>query len=193
MAVSKRLRYEILRRDGFACRYCGAKANEGELHVDHVVPVALGGSDEPSNLVSACQPCNSGKSATSPTEEIVEGVTEDSVRWAKALEEAAEIEAAQRDKLNTFVAAFDEAWGQWRYDHGKGGPVDRPGNWKQSVEQWYAAGLDMDTIVRLIEVTMTKDRLSEKWRYFCGCCWRSLKTRQEIARSLIERDEAGEE
>ncbi|MGW6578921.1 HNH endonuclease [Streptomyces globisporus] len=64
MAVSKRLRYEILRRDKHACRYCGATAPDVPLRVDHVIPVALGGSDAPENLVAACEPCNSGKTST---------------------------------------------------------------------------------------------------------------------------------
>jgi len=61
--VGKRLRFEILKRDGFACRYCGASAVADVLHVDHVVPIAEGGSNEPHNLVTACAPCNGGKGA----------------------------------------------------------------------------------------------------------------------------------
>lgn len=64
MAVSKRLRFEILRRDNHTCRYCGASAPATPLRVDHVVPAALGGSDHPSNLVTSCEPCNSGKTST---------------------------------------------------------------------------------------------------------------------------------
>ncbi|MYR30536.1 MULTISPECIES: HNH endonuclease [unclassified Streptomyces] len=64
MAVSKRLRYEILRRDKHTCRYCGAHAPDVPLRVDHVLPVALGGSDHPSNLATSCDPCNNGKSST---------------------------------------------------------------------------------------------------------------------------------
>lgn len=64
MAVSKRLRYEILRRDSHTCRYCGASAPDAPLRVDHVTPVALGGTDHPSNLATSCEPCNSGKSST---------------------------------------------------------------------------------------------------------------------------------
>ncbi|MFF0777048.1 HNH endonuclease [Streptomyces sp. NPDC003720] len=64
MAVSKRLRYEILRRDNHTCRYCGASAPDVPLRIDHVTPVALGGTDHPSNLVTSCEPCNNGKSST---------------------------------------------------------------------------------------------------------------------------------
>ena len=41
MAVSKRLRYEILRRDNHTCRYCGESAPDVKLTIDHVVPVSL--------------------------------------------------------------------------------------------------------------------------------------------------------
>jgi hypothetical protein len=58
-------RYDVLARDGFACRYCGRKAPEVTLHVDHVVPRAKGGSDDPSNLVAACSACNQGKGVKS--------------------------------------------------------------------------------------------------------------------------------
>lgn len=63
-ALPSKRRFEVLRRDGFRCVYCGAKASESELHVDHVVPVIDGGSDEPSNLVTACIDCNLGKGRT---------------------------------------------------------------------------------------------------------------------------------
>lgn len=62
MAIGQRLRFEILKRDKFRCRYCGATATASQLHVDHVTPVSHGGSDVASNLVTACRACNSGKS-----------------------------------------------------------------------------------------------------------------------------------
>jgi hypothetical protein len=76
MAVSKRLRFEILRRDGFRCYYCGTRGNEtgSGLTVDHVTPTALGGTDLPENLVAACGDCNSGKGAASLDSEAVADV-----------------------------------------------------------------------------------------------------------------------
>ena len=61
--IGTRLRFEILKRDGFKCRYCGSPPRGKALHIDHVVPVALGGSNDPSNLVAACADCNLGKSS----------------------------------------------------------------------------------------------------------------------------------
>lgn len=62
MGISKRLRFEIFKRDRFTCQYCGRTAPEVTLHVDHVTPRARGGSDDPSNLRTSCSDCNIAKS-----------------------------------------------------------------------------------------------------------------------------------
>lgn len=59
--VSKKLRFDVLERDGFRCRYCGAEPNDGALHVDHIIPVAEDGATAIDNLIASCEPCNSGK------------------------------------------------------------------------------------------------------------------------------------
>ena len=64
--MNLRERFRIFARDGFACRYCGAKGPHVELEVDHVQPVSRGGTDHPLNLVTACRPCNRGKAAEEP-------------------------------------------------------------------------------------------------------------------------------
>jgi HNH endonuclease len=63
MSLTQRRRFAILERDDFHCRYCGRSAPRVVLNVDHIVPRSRGGSDDDSNLVSACATCNSGKSA----------------------------------------------------------------------------------------------------------------------------------
>ena len=55
-------RFAVLERDGFKCRYCGRGAKENVvLQVDHVVPRSAGGTDDLSNLLTACSECNGGK------------------------------------------------------------------------------------------------------------------------------------
>ena len=41
------------------CFYCGSEVSD--FHVDHVVPVALGGADDLRNFAPACAPCNLSK------------------------------------------------------------------------------------------------------------------------------------
>lgn len=61
-AISKKLRFEIFKRDSFSCRYCGRQAPAVILQVDHINPVAKGGDNNPLNLATSCFDCNSGKS-----------------------------------------------------------------------------------------------------------------------------------
>jgi 5-methylcytosine-specific restriction endonuclease McrA len=53
------LRLKIFARDGFCCTYCGGI--EGPFECDHVVPTSRGGSNDESNLTTACKPCNASK------------------------------------------------------------------------------------------------------------------------------------
>lgn len=61
MSIGNRLRFAILQRDNFTCRYCGRSAPDVVLEVDHVDPRVAGGSNDPANLVTACFQCNRGK------------------------------------------------------------------------------------------------------------------------------------
>ena len=66
VAMSVNLRFTILRRDEYTCQYCGRSAPEVELEIDHRIPVADGGTDDPDNLVAACVDCNAGKGRRTP-------------------------------------------------------------------------------------------------------------------------------
>lgn len=61
-STGTRLRFEVFKRDGFRCVYCGATPMQASLQADHVVPVAEGGETTAENLVTSCATCNAGKS-----------------------------------------------------------------------------------------------------------------------------------
>lgn len=64
-----RLRFEVLRRDGFRCRYCGARPIDGvRLTVDHIKPRSKGGTDDIENLLTACSSCNEAKADSELTD-----------------------------------------------------------------------------------------------------------------------------
>ncbi len=52
------VRWSVFQRDGYACSACGSQS---DLTVDHIHPVALGGTNDPSNLRTLCRSCNSRK------------------------------------------------------------------------------------------------------------------------------------
>lgn len=53
-------RQEIWERDNGTCRLCGKKI-DGDYHIDHIVPLALGGTHEPANCQLAHPACNQEK------------------------------------------------------------------------------------------------------------------------------------
>jgi len=62
-AISKKLRFEVFKRDSFTCQYCGKSAPEVVLEVDHINPVKNNGDNNILNLVTSCMDCNRGRGA----------------------------------------------------------------------------------------------------------------------------------
>lgn len=61
ITITKSTRFEVFKRDKFTCQYCGRKAPDVVLNVDHIEPVSKGGGNEIINLVTSCFDCNNGK------------------------------------------------------------------------------------------------------------------------------------
>jgi 5-methylcytosine-specific restriction endonuclease McrA len=55
----------IRKLQGGRCAYCRARLNGGG-HLDHIQPLARGGTNWPANLQLTCQPCNNRKHAKDP-------------------------------------------------------------------------------------------------------------------------------
>lgn len=62
------LRWSVILRDDYACRYCGKRLDDGTVTIDHILPVSRGGKHEATNLVAACRPCNYRKKTQTPDE-----------------------------------------------------------------------------------------------------------------------------
>ena len=60
-AWPKGLKRELMRRQDNTCVYCGYRRIASSLDIDHIIPVARGGSNDPSNLQVICRPCNQRK------------------------------------------------------------------------------------------------------------------------------------
>ena len=56
-----KLRFEILAKYNFTCQYCGRKAPEVILEIDHKYPKSKGGLSKIENYTVACKECNIGK------------------------------------------------------------------------------------------------------------------------------------
>lgn len=66
--ISKKMRFDVFKRDAFTCQYCGKMAPDVVLEVDHINPVKNKGTDSILNLVTSCFDCNRGKGSKELTE-----------------------------------------------------------------------------------------------------------------------------
>lgn len=179
MAVSKRTRYEVLKRDNFTCRYC--RSTEGHLRVDHVTPTALGGTDNPDNLVAACHDCNAGKSSTAPDAPTVEDVKQVDILWAGAIKRAARVMASQRRKEQAYLDAFHDSW--MATERGRYTEAD-----PDSVARLYVVGLPKSEMLYAIGVAIGRRGVDDRFAYFMGICWRRVTEMQETAKELLAAD-----
>ncbi len=61
-AVSDRIRYKVMRRDGFKCQICGQNwSQDNILEIDHIIPWSKHGETVDNNLRTLCSSCNRGK------------------------------------------------------------------------------------------------------------------------------------
>jgi len=56
-----KIRYAVMKRDGFKCTLCGSTASDAPLEIDHIVPLCKGGADTMENKRTLCNICNTGK------------------------------------------------------------------------------------------------------------------------------------
>jgi hypothetical protein len=76
------VRRRVYARDGYTCVYCGRRGRGILLTIDHVFPVALGGTNDVGNLVTACRPCNLTKGARLLNDTGLRRFTEERQAWA---------------------------------------------------------------------------------------------------------------
>lgn len=180
--ISRRLRFEVLRRDNYTCRYCGASPRthpDVVLEIDHVIPVTLGGDDDPRNLVTACADCNAGKSSVPPEAPLVEDVDATALLFRDAVIRAAEQQRAEIVNLDAQLQEFHDEWGELA------GLL--PSNWPITVSSYINAGFTVDDLKRNVYLAVVANVPARSvFPYFCGICRNQLADRHERARRLIE-------
>jgi len=61
--IPPEVRTYVFGRGNYQCKSCGKRENEAQLTVDHIIPLAKGGSNDISNLQTLCFQCNRNKKA----------------------------------------------------------------------------------------------------------------------------------
>lgn len=172
--LSKRVRFEVFKRDGFRCMYCGAHPPDVLLEADHITPVVDGGENTEDNLITACFNCNRGKGAV-PLSVVPMSLAD---KAAETVEREAQL-AGYRDAIQGRLDRIEKD--AWRVAE-----VLMPGStapdggirrdWFTSIKT-FNARLDLHEVEEAADIAFSRKPESEydRFKYFCGVCWSKIK------------------
>jgi hypothetical protein len=133
-SLSKKIRFEVFKRDKFTCQYCGQKAPDIVLQVDHIDPVAGGGDNDIINLITSCFDCNSGKSDRKLSDNTVVEKQRRQLELLQERREQIELMLEWKKSLATFNNDVNEMIVD--YINSKIKPLGLNDNGKKSVSEW---------------------------------------------------------
>ena len=173
--MSKKLRFEIFKRDEFTCQYCGSHPPKVILHVDHIIPVKEGGDNDMDNLITSCSSCNLGKSAI-PLTNIPISLKDKSelIKESEAqIKEYAKIMQDKKDRL------YSEKWKIAAVLENKEYIEASNSHMLKTIEQ-FLKKLGYFEVEDAAEIAFNKHPNFDygRFRYFCGICWNKIKEEQ---------------
>lgn len=173
--IGKKIRFEIFKRDRFTCQYCGQTAPAAVLQIDHLIPKSKGGSNDISNLITACFECNIGKSNIKLDESEI-GINpltidfqneklEQLRNYAKFVMESEEI---QEELTSFLIEKYDKI------------VLDNEGmnNEENTTVNYFAGKIQPQELLDIMRKTANKMSGKASWqklKFFAGCCWKIIK------------------
>jgi len=174
-SISKRVRFEVFKRDNFTCQYCSAKPPLVPLEIDHIVPVSKGGGNSIDNLLTACFDCNRGKSnieldnipqALADKVEMVKLAQEQYKQYGRILKKRDKI---MNSDIDSVEAIFQLFYLKWAFND----------KFRISVKK-FIQSLGIEEVQDSMERACRKVNLDADnvLKYFCGICWGKIKGNQ---------------
>lgn len=170
-SLSKKLRFDLFKRDEFTCQYCGSTPPKVVLEVDHIKPVSQGGDNDIDNLVTSCFDCNRGKGSRTLD------VAPDTVqrKREKLMEREEQIKAFERAKkrksrrINKAIKQVEEVF-QEDYPNKRFKRSFNPSMTK------FVEAIDIQTLQdAMAKACNVTQGSNDAIRYFCGICWNLIK------------------
>ncbi len=172
--ISKKTRFEVFKRDSFACQYCGSTPPGVVLHVDHITPVALGGKNNIDNLLTSCCDCNLGKGATPLSSAHPAISMADKAKQIKEREE----QIREYNKMLTAEAnrIEDDAWNVVRVLENNPNADSYNRSKFQNIKR-FVSMLPLPLVCEAAEIATSKMHVGSQrqFKYFCGVCWNMIR------------------
>lgn len=171
LPLSAKTRFEVFKRDLFTCQYCGAHPPTAILHVDHIHPVAEGGTNDEDNLVTSCDRCNFGKGARllSSAPKSLADKADDAKEREEQLAGYAAVMQAIRDRIETDTWEVLDAVIP---GSSEGTTTARFESVKRFVKE-----IGKFACLEASDIAWGKNPYSDpqRFKYFCGVCWRKIE------------------
>lgn len=173
--ISKRVRFEVFKRDCFTCQYCGRVPPTVMLEIDHITPIAEGGGNDDGNLLTACFDCNRGKSDV-PLSVAPESLVDRGARLQEMEDQLAgyrEIVDAREARIERDVFAIvkvltgqDDSTSQEAFN---------------SIKR-FLDRLPFDEVTDAALIARASRAYSDcaRFKYFCGVCWNKIRTLEGV-------------
>lgn len=166
--ISKKKRFEVFKRDGFTCQYCGKTPPETKLEIDHIKPVSLGGGNSYANLITSCFSCNRGKT----NEPLIE--TQSTPDHLPIDDIISQEEAFSKYKINKLFERekYSESLNNIYKSKFK---KDISEEFRLITFPIFFRRLDFEEIEEAMCIAVKRiDGEDDCLQYFCGVCWRKI-------------------
>jgi len=172
MPISKKTRFEVFKRDGFTCQYCGKLPPGVTLEVDHINPKSKNGKDDINNLITACFDCNRGKSnivlerIPNTLAENLEILKEKEIQLSEYNKFIAKIERRIQKDISEIDEIYVSYFKGWRLSD----------NFKNSSLKRFLNKLQKNIVKDAMHLACSKmNNKDDSIRYFCGICWNRIR------------------
>ena len=180
MGISKKIRFEIFKRDGFKCAYCGKAPPAVTLELDHIEPKAKGGKDDINNYLTACFDCNRGKrdilleKIPAKLQENLEVLKEKEEQLSEYRKFVAKIDRRVLKDISEVNAIYSEQYPGWEFS-------DQFNN--VSLRRFLQL-LPKHLVIESLRISLSKwpESKDKVIPYFCGVCWNKIRGTEPLQR-----------
>ena len=178
MTISKKIRFEVFKRDGFKCAYCGRTPPEVMLEIDHIDPKSKQGKDDINNLITACFDCNRGKrnilldKIPSQMSENLEILKLKELQLSEYRKYIKKIEKRINNDINEIEEMFKANFPNKKFTE----------QFKDAtLKNFLNNFLTLEELIDAMHIACSfKNKEGEEEdciRYFCGVCWRKVRNK----------------
>lgn len=176
-SISKKLRFDVFKRDSFTCQYCGSHPPSVTLEVDHIMAVSNNGTNDIDNLITSCFDCNRGK-RNHPLDSIPESITkkgkhikerEDQIKgYYRIMDLTRKRVDEEVNEVSDIYSKFNE-----RYELNE--------KFKQSSVRHFIEKLGKYEVIDAMYLACNRiDDSDKSIAYFCGICWNKIRGYERI-------------